>query len=92
MDQLRDGISKAAPLGNTLKFDFGDDQLCIDGCGSSNQLSASDMEADCIVSLSIIDFIALTKGELNPMNALMAGQIRISGDMNVAMKLQTLFS
>jgi len=36
--------------------------------------------------------VALTKGELNPMGAVMSGQVRIEGDMMVAMKLQELFA
>ena len=84
--------AKAEPLGNTLKFDFGGAALFIDGTGAQNVVSASDGEADCSVKLSLADFVALTKGELNPMSAVMSGQVRIEGDMMVAMKLQGLFS
>ncbi|MFK7905106.1 MAG: acyl-CoA dehydrogenase family protein [Chitinophagales bacterium] len=84
--------AKAKPLGKTLKFDFGGEQLFIDGTGAQNVVSASDGEADCSVKLSLTDFVALTKGELNPMGAVMSGQVRIEGDMMVAMKLQELFA
>ncbi|MGB0930959.1 MAG: acyl-CoA dehydrogenase family protein [Chitinophagales bacterium] len=84
--------AKASPLGKTLKFDFGGEQLFIDGTGAQNVVSASDGEADCSVKLSLEDFIALTKGELNPMGAVMSGKVRIEGDMMVAMQLQELFA
>jgi len=83
---------KAKPLGKTLKFDFGKEQLFIDGTGESNQVSTQNEEADCMVEVSFEDFLALTKGALNPMTAVMSGQLKIKGDMGVAMKLQSLFS
>ncbi len=95
LDQILNGIqSKAAdakPLGKTLKFDFGNEQLFIDGTGEKNAVSKDNKEADCSVDVSFEDFVALTKGKLNPMNAVMSGKIKIKGDMGVAMKLQSLF-
>jgi len=55
-------------------------------------VSTENKEAACLVETSFEDFIALTKGELNPMNAVMSGKVKIKGDMGVAMKLQTLFN
>ena len=83
--------SKADALGSTLKFDFGESQLYIDGSGESNIVSESNEEASCTVTMSKVDFGQLMKGELNPMTAVMTGKIRIDGDMSVAMKLQSLF-
>lgn len=82
---------KATPLGKTLKFDFGHEQLFIDGTVSQNTVSLLDAPADCVVALSIADFRALVSGGLDPMQAVMGGKIKISGDMGVAMKLQSLF-
>jgi len=82
---------KAESINNTIKFNFGDEQLFIDGTGDKNVVSAEDKPADCQVDVSFDDFIALTKGELNPMGAVMGGKIKIKGDMSVAMKLQSLF-
>lgn len=83
--------SQADPLGNTLKFDFGGDQLYIDGTQGTNTISTEDKAADCTVSVSKEDFKDLLSGDLNPMMAVMSGKIRLSGDMGVAMKLQSLF-
>ncbi len=96
LDTMLAGIqsraAKAKPLGKTLKFDFGKEQLFIDGTGDSNQVTTQNDEADCMVEVSFEDFLALTKGALNPMTAVMSGKLKIKGDMNVAMKLQSLFS
>ena len=91
MADMQENASKAKPLSNTLKFDFGDEKLFIDGTGETNQLSTENKEADCTVNVSFADFISLTKGKLDPMSAVMSGKLKIDGDMNVAMKLQSLF-
>ena len=88
---IQDQASKASALGNTLKFDFGRECLFIDGTGDSNQVSATNGDADCTVQLTMDDFQALVNGELNPMSAFMSGKLKIDGDMGVAMKLQNLF-
>ena len=81
----------ASPLGASIKFNFGDSQIVIDGAGDSNAVSADDSEAQCTIDISIDDFESMLKGESNPMAAFMGGQIQVSGDMSVAMKLQSLF-
>lgn len=91
LEGIQAKAAAAAPLGNTLKFDFGGEQLFIDGTGAQNAVSTHNHDADCVVKLTLEDFVALTKGELNPMGAVMSGQVRIEGDMGVAMKLQGLF-
>jgi len=92
LSTIQEKAAKAAPLENTLKFNFGDEQLYIDGTGGANTVSAENKDADCQVDVSFDDFLALVKGELNPMGAVMGGKIKIKGDMGVAMKLQSLFS
>ncbi len=89
---IQSQMGKTNPIGNTLKFDFGGQQLFIDGTGSSNTISTEDKPADCTVNISIEDFQSLIKGKLNPMSAVMSGKLKIDGDMGVAMKLQKLFS
>jgi len=89
---LQSKAKTAKPLGSTLKFNFGEQQLYIDGQGENNQITLDDKEAACLVNVSLDDFNKLMRGELNPMNAVMSGQLDIKGDMNVAMKLQSLFN
>lgn len=78
-------------LGATLKFDLGDDGVIhIDGASNPNAVSNDDKDADCTVSMSLGDLEALIAGELDPTVAFMAGKLRVSGDMGVAMKLGNL--
>lgn len=91
IDRIRGKAEQAPALGSTLKFDFGNEQLFIDGTGDKNHVSTDNKDADCLVETSFADFLALTKGELNPMNAVMSGKVKIKGNMEVAMKLQSLF-
>ncbi|MGB0375959.1 MAG: SCP2 sterol-binding domain-containing protein [Flavobacteriaceae bacterium] len=80
----------AGPLGGTLKFVVDDQPIIIDGTGDQNTVSATDGEADCTISLSVDVLQKLRDGDLNPMMAVMGGQIKISGDMGLAMKVQSL--
>ncbi|HRX29829.1 MAG TPA: SCP2 sterol-binding domain-containing protein, partial [Saprospiraceae bacterium] len=47
-------------------------------------------EADCTISTDVDTFMKLKSGDLNPMMAVMSGKIKISGDIGLAMKLQSL--
>ena len=87
---IQDRAATAAPLGNTLKLDLGGQTVFIDGTGDSNIVSTDDNDADCTVAVSQENFLSLVSGDLNPMMAMMSGKIKISGDMGVAMKLQSL--
>jgi hypothetical protein len=88
---LQASASAAPVLGKTLKFDFGESKIFIDGMGASNTVSADDKDADCTISVAQEDLEAMIAGTLNPMNAFMGGKIKVKGDMGVAMKLQSLF-
>jgi len=92
LTQIQQKAAAANALGSTLKFDFGNECLFIDGSGEENKVSTENKDAACLVETSFEDFIALTKGELNPMGAVMSGKLKIKGDMSVAMKLQSLFN
>lgn len=52
---------------------------------------ASD-SAQCTIQVSADDWVAIMNKELNAMQAFMMGKLRISGDMGLATKLQTVFS
>ena|ERR1700753_3459959 len=47
---------------------------------------------DLTLTISDKDWIALTQGQLNPMNAFLSGKIKAAGDMSLAMKISNLFS
>lgn len=92
LSTLQAGAAAAPTLGKTLKFDFGDNKVFIDGTGDSNKVSAEDKDADCTIGVSAEDLQAMMSGALNPMTAFMSGKIKVKGDMGIAMKLQSLFS
>lgn len=89
---VNEKAASAAALGNSIRFDVGDDTIHVDGKGDSNVVSTEKKDADCTVSVSAVDFHQLLTGELDPMAAVMAGKVRISGDMSVAMKLPAIFN
>ncbi len=91
VEGIQQQASSAKPLGKTLKFDMGGQQLFIDGTGDANVVTTKDDSADCTVKVTLADFQALVSGNLNPMSAFMSGKIQVDGDMGVAMKLQSLF-
>lgn len=41
--------------------------------------------------VSSTDWLAITTGKLNAMNAFMTGKLKMDGDMGLAMKVQSLF-
>lgn len=88
-ERLRGALNGRPGLDKTLKLDLrGEGVVFIDGAQVSNE----DRPADCTVSVSKDDLVALASGSLDPMNALMRGRMRVSGDMNVAMRLQPILS
>ena len=43
------------------------------------------------LSLTAADYLAMINGETNPMNLFMQGRIKVVGDMQLALKMQSLF-
>ncbi|MDP6907997.1 MAG: SCP2 sterol-binding domain-containing protein [Flavobacteriales bacterium] len=88
---VQEKAASAKPLGNSLKFHFGDKNITIDGKGDTNEVHEDHgEEVDCTVDVELADLLAMLSGELNPMNAFMAGKLKVKGDMSVAMKLGTI--
>lgn len=87
--KMTDALAKSGGLDKSVKFDF-------DGEGAvwaqGTEAKVSDDEADCTISVTKADFVALAKGELDPMMAFMSGKLKVAGDMSVAMGLQSVFS
>jgi len=81
---MRTAVGSDSGLGKSLKYDFmGAGFIHIDGGSVTNE----DAPADLTMTMSFDDFIALGKGELDPMTAVMSGRLKLS-DMMAAMALQ----
>ncbi len=89
-EQFKVRAENASPLGGTLKFLVDENPIFINGNGEQNTISMDDLEADCTIVVSTEVLEKLRDGELNPMMAVMGGQIKITGDMGLAMKVQSL--
>jgi putative sterol carrier protein len=93
LESISQQAKNVAPLGAKLKFKLGDDFVIhIDGSGDTNVVTDCDDEAECTISTDIDTLLKLRSGELNPMMAVMGGKVKISGNMGLAMKLQSLLN
>ena len=76
-------------LNAVLKFDCGDDgKIVIDGASTPNTVSNDNLDSDCTVGITLENLNALLSGDLEPTTGFMAGKLKVSGDMGVAMRLQ----
>ena len=87
--KMKDAVENAGGLDKSVKFDFGDDGVIH---ASGTDVSGENLDADCTISVTKDDFIALASGNLDPMMAFMSGKLKVAGDMSVAMGLQKIFS
>ena len=89
-ENIKKRASQNSAIGDTVKFAIGENTIFIDGRGDQNLVSQNDDTASCTLSISPENMTKMMKGDLNPMMATMMGKLKISGDMGLAMKLQSL--
>ncbi len=88
-EKIRLKLGQDSSLNATLKFDCGSDGvIVIDAIQRPHVVDHADRDADCTVSLSLSDLAKLLNGELNPVMGFMSGQLKLAGDMSIAMRLQ----
>ena len=97
LSQLADpDPEKLADVHGTILFDVTGDapaQYTLSLAQGKSELQEGAVDApDMTVTLTSQDLIAIGKDELNPMHALMRGQIKISGNMALALHLNSLIS
>lgn len=77
--------------GKRLKLDYGaTGVIMLDGI--ANQVTNENGDADTSIAVAWDDWLAMTRGELDPMTAYMSGKLRIQGDMGLAMQMQGMLS
>lgn len=59
--------------------------------GTLSIISGAHTEADMTMCMQASDWLDVANGQANSMALFMQGKIRVSGDMGLAMKMQTLF-
>lgn len=92
LSTLNEKAQAVDAIGATLKMVIDDNSIYIDGTGDANVVSMDDKDADCTISTSLETLMGMQSGDTNPMMAVMSGKVKISGDMGLAMKLQSLLS
>ena len=73
----------SGPQGGTWALDIKD--------GACELVTGGVETPSVTISLADEDWLAIREGKLNSQMAFMQGKLKISGDMNLAMKLQTMF-
>jgi putative sterol carrier protein len=90
---MRERVASKSGLDATVKFNFGADGIIfLDGTKSPYTVSNEDKDADCTITISMSDFIAMTKGELDGTTAFMMGKLKVAGNMGIAMKLSSVLN
>lgn len=90
-EAIRAKLGEDSSLNATLKFDCGDDGVVhVDAIARPHSVSNENLDAICTVALELADLSAMLSGELNAVSGFMAGKLKVSGDMSVAMRLQNV--
>lgn len=90
-ERIKNILGTDSGLDATLKFVTDEGIVFVDGKSVPNSVSNDDLEADCILEVSVKNALKLIDGELNAMMALMTGKLKIDGDMSIAMKIAETF-
>jgi putative sterol carrier protein len=83
-------LDQFGDLGATVKFDFGDDRLYVDGTRKPASISHEDKDADCVLTITPENLEAIQAGKLDPTMAFMTGKLKVKGSTAIAMKLSSV--
>ena len=77
-------------LGGSVKFVVDENVVFIDG--NSGEISSDDNEATCTISTDADTMQSIMDGSSSPQAAFMTGKLKVSGDMSMALKVQSVIS
>lgn len=64
-----------------------------DGKADLQKVAQGDtVDPDVTLSMAAEDLVAISNGSLNPVAAFMQGKVRVTGDMGLAMRMQSLLT
>jgi putative sterol carrier protein len=84
---LKPRLAELSALEATVKVDFSDDRLFIDGTKSPASLSHDNSDADCTLLITSDNMTRILDGTLDPTMAFMTGKLKVTGSTGIAMKL-----
>ena len=77
-------------LGGSVKFVVDENVVLIDG--NSREISSDDNEATCTISTDADTMQSIMDDSSSPQAAFMTGKLKVSGDMSMALKVQSVIS
>lgn len=87
-------ISKLAGINASVVFDLTGDKggqwTVAVADGKINVSEGAQADPTATIKMADTDYTAMMSGQLNPMMAFMSGKIKVEGDLNAVMKLQSI--
>ena len=87
---LRPHLTELGTLEATVKVDFTDDRLFIDGTQTPARVTHEDSNADCTLLITSDNMTRILDGTLDPTMAFMTGKLKVTGSTTVALKLANI--
>jgi putative sterol carrier protein len=90
--RLREQKERAAQIGAVYKFvlDGEDGGTWLMNLKDQVGVTEGDGEADCVIRMRAEDFLELLEGRRTAQQLFFSGQLRVEGDMGLAVRLQRL--
>ena len=88
----RADASGANEITNSYRFDVeGAGTWVVDVVDGRVRVQEGEQDADVTIATSEDTFMAIVRGDQNPMTAYMTAKLKVKGDLQAALKLQKLF-
>ncbi len=87
--EMAEIFGRASSIGKTIKFMLDEGPVFIDLTGDQPVITNEDKAADMTIKTTADTLRGIRNGDINPMMAMMTGKIKITGDMGLAMQMQS---